>query len=121
MKTPADPRHQKRRRTILALFAWGFKDGKVQNELASRVIKSLNKIDQVIGRCAPEWPIDQINRIDLAVLRLAIFELIIQKKEPLKVIIDEAVELAKEFGGESSPAFVNGVLGTVLKQHNECV
>lgn len=116
MKTPFDPRHQKRRETVQALFAWGFKDGKIENEVASKIISNLGKIDSLITKSAPEWPIDQINRLDLAVLRLAIFELQIAKIEPPKVIIDEAVELAKEFGSESSPSFVNGVLGTVLKK-----
>lgn len=118
MKTPADPRHQRRRRAAQALFTWSFQNGKVEDKLANQVIQSLNKIDQVIAKCAPEWPIDQINRVDLSVLRLAIFELIIKKKEPPKVIIDEAVELAKEFGGESSPGFINGVLGAILKEKN---
>ncbi|MFZ5366315.1 MAG: transcription antitermination factor NusB [Patescibacteria group bacterium] len=115
MKTPFDPRHQKRREAVQALFAWGFKDGKIENALAAQVVSKLNKIDNIIGKCASEWPIEQINRLDLAVLRLAIFEMTIAKKEPPKVIIDEAVELAKEFGGESSPSFVNGVLGAVLR------
>lgn len=116
MKTPFDPRHKRRREAVQALFAWGFKNGKIENQLAARVVSKLNKIDNIITSCAPEWPIDQINRLDLAVLRLAIFEMSIIKKEPPKVIIDEAVELAKEFGSESSPSFVNGVLGAVLKK-----
>lgn len=119
MKTPFDPRHQKRRQVVQVLFAWGFKDGKIENEMASKVILKLNKIDNIIGKCAPEWPIDQINRVDLAVLRLAIYEMSIAKIEPPKVVIDEAVELAKEFGSESSPSFVNGVLGAVLKSYEK--
>ena len=115
MKTPFDPRHQRRRETIQALFAWGFKNGKIRDELGKKVIADLNKIDKLINQCAPEWPIDQINRLDLAVLRLAIYE-ILSREEPPKVVIDEAVELAKEFGSESSPSFVNGVLGAVLKE-----
>ncbi len=116
MKTPFDPRHQKRRLTVQALFAWGYQGGKTNNQLTNEVTTNLKKIDRWVIECAPEWPIDQINRIDLAVLRLAIYELVIVQKEPEKVIIDEAVELAKEFGGESSPGFVNGVLGSVLKK-----
>jgi len=61
------------------------------------------------------WPVDKLNKIDLAILRLAIYELE-RKKTPPKVIIDEAVELAKEFGGENSPSFINGVLGTIYKE-----
>ena len=99
------------------MFAWGFSaKGADCTDLAFDVTKNIAKIDQVIVDCAPEWPLEQINRLDLAVLRLAIFELVIAEKEPPKVIIDEAVELAKEFGGESSPSFVNGVLGTTLKK-----
>jgi len=117
VKTPFDPRHQRRRNAIRCLFAWGFSDKvAVDSEIARNVIKNFATIDKVITDCAPEWPIEQINRLDLAVLRLAIYELTIVKSEPLKVIIDEAVELAKEFGAESSPSFVNGVLGTTLKK-----
>lgn len=117
MKTPFDPRHQRRREAVRALFSWAFtKSETTEAELASSVIKNLSLIDKAIVTCAPEWPIEQINRVDLAVLRLAVYELTVARKEPPKVIIDEAVELAKEFGGESSPGFVNGVLGTVLKK-----
>lgn len=72
-------------------------------------------LDEKIQSAAPEWPVDKIAKIDLAILRLAIYELLIEKKEPPKVIIDEAIELAKEFGNDNSPKFVNGVLGTILK------
>ena len=116
MKTSSDPRHQKRRKAVQALFTWGFQHHKLEDSLANQTLKYLSRVDKLITECAPEWPIEQINRIDLAILRLALFELTVVKKEPVKVIIDEAVELAKEFGGDSSPAFVNGVLGTVLKK-----
>ena len=72
-------------------------------------------IDSAIQTAAPEWPIEKIAKIDLAILRLAVCELIIEKKEPPKVIIDEAIELAKTYGNENSPKFINGVLGTILK------
>lgn len=72
-------------------------------------------LDTRISISAPQWPIDKLNRIDLSILRLATYELI-NTDTPPKVIIDEAVELAKEFGGESSPSFVNGVLGDILKR-----
>jgi transcription antitermination protein NusB len=117
LKTPFDPRHQRRRNAIRGLFAWGFSKQTISDsDLAADIVKNIDKIDGVITDCAPEWPIDQINRLDLAVLRLAVYELTITNTEPHKVIIDEAVELAKEFGGESSPSFVNGVLGTALKK-----
>ena len=74
-------------------------------------------LDSIILKCAPQWPVDKLNRIDLAILRLAIYEITVDKKEPVKVIIDEAVELAKEFGSESSPSFINGVLGAVVNEY----
>jgi len=75
----------------------------------------LTDIDARIHAAAPEWPVDKIAKIDLAILRLAIYELTVEKKEPPKVIIDEAIELAKEYGNDASSKFVNGVLGTILK------
>lgn len=116
MKTSSDPRHQKRRETVRFLFAYTFKKGQSVGQLASLVIKNLDRIDREILVAAPEWPLERINKIDLAILRLAIYELSIKQTEPPKVIIDEAVELAKEFGSESSASFVNGVLGTILKK-----
>jgi N utilization substance protein B len=118
MKKASDPRHLKRRKAIKTLFRWIFQEQKIDDQLAKKVIAQVKKIDKIIGENAPLWPIEQINRIDLAILRLAIFELRIEKKEPEKVIIDEAVELGKEFGSESSSAFINGVLGTVLKKQS---
>jgi len=101
------------------LFAYTFKKGQPVSQLASLVIKNLDRIDREILVAAPEWPLERINKIDLAILRLAIYELSIKKTEPSKVIIDEAVELAKEFGSENSASFVNGVLGTILKKVGE--
>ena len=116
MKTPYDPRHIRRRKAIKNLFRQSFQcQQKIENKLANKVLKSQKKIDLIISKSAPDWPIKQINRIDLAILRLAVFELAITKKEPPKVIIDEAVELAKEYGSDKSSSFVNGVLGTILK------
>lgn len=116
MKTAADPRHIRRQKAVKALFAFSFEKGKAPNTLAKTVLKSRQKLDKTIGKCAPEWPIQQINRVDLSILRLALYELMVDKSQPPKVIIDEAVELAKEFGSESSPSFVNGVLGAVLAE-----
>ncbi len=114
MKTALDPRHQKRQEATQELFAWAFKKQKTNSELTKKVIENLEIIDKTVAENAPEFPLDRINGVDLAVLRLAIYELMIARAEPVKVIIDEAVELAKEFGGETSPSFVNGVLGKVL-------
>lgn len=118
MKTASDPRHIKREKAVKLLFSLSFRQKKTNDELARLVIKSEEEVDGIISRSAPEWPIAQINRIDLAILRLAVYELIIAKKEPPKVVIDEAVELAKKFGSDKSPAFINGVLGTVFKTRN---
>lgn len=117
MKTQSDPRHQKRREAVLHLFANIFCPDQERGELADQVLKNKEKIDALISTSAPEWPLERINKIDLAVLRLAIFELTVQKTEPPKVIIDEAVELAKEFGSESSSSFINGVLGDIWKKN----
>lgn len=116
MKKRSDPRHLKRRLVVKALFSFSFRKERIRNTLAQSVVKNLAKIDKVISRCAPEWPTEKIAKIDLAILRLAVYELLIDKKQPPKVVIDEAVELAKEFGGEKAPSFVNGVLGAAIKK-----
>lgn len=120
MKTAKDPRHRRREKAIKDLFKWSFQDQQmIKDELAQAVIKKVSRLDKIISQAAPEWPISQINKIDLAILRLAIYELIIKPKEPPKVVIDEAIELAKAYGSEKSPAFINGVLGTVYQTKNE--
>ncbi|MGI5826129.1 MAG: transcription antitermination factor NusB [Patescibacteria group bacterium] len=116
MKTKSDPRHQKRREVVKELFSYSFQQDQAFDPVSQSVIENLAFIDSEITAAAPEWPIERINKIDLAILRLAIFELLIQKTEPPKVIIDEAVELGKEFGSENSASFVNGVLGNILKK-----
>lgn len=120
MKTASDPRHRKREKAVKCLFRLSFQEKQtINNQLAEAVLQKTAKIDKSITQAALEWPIEQINKIDLAILRLAIYELIIKPKEPPKVIIDEAIELAKAYGSEKSSAFVNGVLGTVLKNYQQ--
>ena len=114
MKTIKDPRHQKRREAVKSLFAETFTPQESKPDLVRSILKNKEKIDADIRSAATEWPIDKLNKIDLAILRLAVFELQTTKTPP-KVVIDEAVELAKEFGAESSPSFVNGVLGTIFQ------
>lgn len=80
------------------------------------VLRDKEMLDQMIADSAPEWPLDQISNVDKSTLELAIFEMLNYKDTPYKVIINEAVELAKQFGGESSSKFVNGVLGTVFNK-----
>lgn len=72
-------------------------------------------IDTIIAPAAPEWPVDQIAKIDKIILRIGVYELMIKRDVPPKVAINEAVELAKTFGGENSSKFVNGVLGTIYR------
>lgn len=120
MKSSKDPRHLRRIKTIKLLFQWGYhKKQKINDELALKVIDKAKILDKIIGQSAPEWPINQVNRIDLAILRLAVFELYIAKIDPPKVIVDEAVEIAKVFGSEKSPQFINGVLGAILKKDDK--
>ena len=114
MKTALDPRHKKRQKIVEALFKFDFHKQPVIRD-AKNIIENSDFINDYIQKAAPEFPIDKINKIDLAILRLAIFELLIEKKQPPKVIIDEAVELSKEYGGDTSPAFINGALGNIIK------
>jgi len=119
MKTSKDPRHKKRRNAVKSLFADSFVHQACTSVLAQQVLEKSTEIDQKIEIAAPQWPIEKLNKIDLAILRLAVYEIDHQNTPP-KVIIDEAVELAKEFGSENSPSFINGVLGTIYnKEKNE--
>lgn len=131
-------RHLSRVIAMQALFEWDFKrrqedlnqivqsnleqfgsqltDTSFVYELVSGVSRNLTEIDALIAKTAPEWPLEQISAVDRNVLRLGIFELMFLKEVPPKVAINEAVELAKTYGGETSGKFVNGVLGTLYKQ-----
>ncbi len=84
------------------------------HELAEGVWAKQEWLDTLIARYAPEWPVDQIAIIDRNILRLAIYEILVGPDTPVKVAINEAVELAKQFGSDSSSRFVNGVLGTLV-------
>ena len=137
MSTNPDPRHEARRVALSTIFGWSFMSsgnedpqgfakealeiGDHDKELADLIIKgvedNIDTLDKIISQAAPEWPLDKIPKIDLVALRIAIFELMIAKNAPPKVAIDEAIELAKEFGNDSSGKFVNGVLGTVVKEY----
>lgn len=88
-------------------------------ELVAGVDSHQPELDGIIGPVAPEWPIDQIARIDRVILRIGVYELLHEPSVPPKVAINEAVELAKAFGGDNSSKFINGVLGTVLRQAEE--
>lgn len=115
MKLKTDPRHLNRIKLMQGLFSWNFFKKKRTPRNISEIVKNLDEIDKVIANSATDRPISEINKIDLAILRLAVFELIIKKDTPTKVVIDEAVELGKEFGSDSSGSFINGALGQVVK------
>lgn len=102
-------------------FAPGLEDDEFVETLVGGVRKKQKKLDIVIEKAAPEWPIDQVARVDRNVLRIGLYELLFGNRNevPPKVAINEAIELAKNFGGDSSGRFVNGVLGTVYKEIGE--
>ena len=99
-------------------FGPGLEDVNFVWELIKGVTKHLAELDKIIEKAAPEWPIAQIAMIDRNVLRIGLFELLYANKEevPPKVAINEAIELAKSFSGQTSGKFINGVLGTVYKE-----
>lgn len=99
----------------------GLEDTTFTFKLADGVKENIAKLDKIIEKSAPEWPVDQITIIDRNILRLGIYELLYSNKDevPPKVAINESIELAKTFGGESSGKFINGVLGTIYKEIGE--
>jgi len=101
-----------------SLFANQIGNSKIITADSEDIISHLPEIDEIISKFAPKWPIDKINHLDLAVLRCAIWELKFHPKTPPKVVIDEAVEIAKEYGTDTSGSFVNGVLGGIINQHD---
>ena len=98
-------------------FGPGLEDQTFVWQLVTGTVQHINEINKIIEKAAPEWPLDQITIVDRNVLRIGLFELVFGNKDevPPKVAINEAIELAKTFGGESSGKFINGVLGTVYK------
>lgn len=131
-------RHLQRAIVMQTLFSWDF-NGKKDKELkkvleeniaelssslketdfayklAEGIEKNLKKIDQMIAKYAPEWPIEQITLVDRNILRIGVYELALDKDVPSKVAINEAIEIAKAYGSESSGKFVNGVMGAIYK------
>lgn len=100
----------------LGEFSDSIEDKGFVKDLVTGVGKNQEAIDGMIVPVAPEWPIEQIAKVDKIILRIGVYELMIKKDVPPKVAINEAVELAKAFGGENSSKFVNGVLGTIYRQ-----
>lgn len=135
-------RHLSRIVVMQTLYEWDFRDHTVTlseilsrninefqdqvdeifaNKLIDGITKHVDKINELIIKAAPDWPIDQIAKIDKLVLEISIFELLFDSEEevPPKVSINEAVEIGKQFGSENSSKFINGVLGTIYKDHQE--
>jgi N utilization substance protein B len=142
MKRSTDPRHQARILVLQELFSRYFKRGDVKTKhipikdlleldkiteydrelykkILNGVIEKQEEIDTLIQKYAPQWPIDQMKLVDLQILRMAIYEGFIGKITPPKVAIDEAIEVAKDFGGEINSKFVNGVLGAIYEQQKK--
>lgn len=121
MKTSKDPRHQEREKKVQLLYQYSFRPEDKPNPLIKPVLAHLATIDPAIEAAAPSWPVEKLNKIDLAILRLAVWELQFAKKVPPKVVIDEAVELAKKYGSDNSPKFVNGALGALYQSKKRLV
>ena len=145
MKEKSDPRHLARIVAVQKMFERQFKSGdiakgydeeysktdlaeidefeKFDEELLEKLLKGAEKsqeeADEVIKKFASQWPIEQIPKVDLQILRLAIYEGFIGQLTPVKVAIDEAIELAKELGGPNSAKFVNGVLGNLINENKK--
>lgn len=105
----------------IAEFAPGLEDTIFAEHLMEGTLRERATIDKLIEKCAPEWPLEQVTVVDRNVLRLGIYELMFGNYEevPPKVAINEAIELAKTFGSDASPRFVNGVLGTIYREMGE--
>lgn len=91
------------------------------SQIVTGVLPIVQKLDAIIARHAPEWPLDQVAAIDRNILRIALWEIAVSNQTPMKVAINEAVELAKVFGSESTPRFVNGVLGSLVMHYQDIV
>jgi len=95
------------------------KNAEFSRQIVFGIIPNIQNLDEVIAIHAPEWPMDQVAIIDRNILRIALWEFAILDMTPLKVAINEAVELSKVFGSDSTPRFVNGVLGSLANKENE--
>ena len=146
MKTKHDPRHQSRILALQHLFSLHFEqedqesasgkivndldviaqssdineyDEKLAKKLSEGVEEKIEDIDTYIKEYAPQWPIEQIQKVDLEILRIALWEGFFTNTTPPKVAIDEAIEIAKEFGGDASAKFINGVLGSIYEKEKK--
>lgn len=142
MKRSTDPRHQARILVLQELFSKYFKKGDIKTEnisikellelnemteydedlykkILDGVVEKQEEIDTLIQKYAPQWPTDQMKLVDLQILRMAIYEGFVATITPPKVAIDEAIEVAKDFGGEINSKFVNGVLGAIYEEQKK--
>jgi len=139
MISDTDPRHTSRKLALSSIFSWSFAEPNIEENISASaeileeegieyddeltrfivdgVREHIDEIDKIIEEGAPDWPLDKIAKIDLVILRIAIFEVLFGKKTPVRVAIDEAVEIAKEFGNDTSHKFINGVMGTVVERY----
>jgi N utilization substance protein B len=92
---------------------------KFSSEIVQGVFPIVEQLDHIIASYAPEWPLDQVASIDRNIIRIALWEFAIAKCTPVKVAINEAVELAKVFGSDSTPRFINGVLGSLVAKYED--
>jgi N utilization substance protein B len=137
MTRPDDPRNEARRRALSLFFSGDFSqttpeatttlyqeevskkafDEDLFRFLVEGITQNKEVIDEMIKTSATEWPLDKISKIDLVILRLAVLELLYSSETPVKVAVDEAVELAKTYGNDASSKFVNGVLGSIIEKY----
>jgi N utilization substance protein B len=120
MKTSRDPRHQRRIILLKSLYSNQFKDSqppRLQSstrEQFNLILSKLNLINTTIDKYAQKFSTGRMAKIDLAILQLGVFELLYDKTVPYRVVADESIELAKEFGAQSSDKFISGILGSII-------
>lgn len=126
MKTAYDPRHLSRIKAFEYLYSYYFNKEKIEQavktpqkqlsiDIISGVIQNKDQIDAILNKTAPQWTVENMKLVDLTILRIGVLEGFIIKSIPPNVSIDESIELAKRYGDENSPSFVNGVLGAMIK------
>lgn len=111
-----DPRHEHRIKIVQELYGAGFVKQPILDEVTKKILKKDGEIEKLIKKYAKKFPLDKIARVDLAILKLAIYELVFEKSQPPKVIINEGVELARQMGSDKSYGFVNAVLGKIYTE-----
>lgn len=121
MKTKRDPRHLRRVRLLKALYVQQFSPSlpfsldKDESEIITDINQHAQEIDLEINKYAQKFSTERMAKLDLSILKLGIYELVFKKQAPSRVIVDECIELAKEFGATKSPSFVNGILGKLIE------